>query len=91
MYEEMRSRGLETPLDRAPRLDEHEAWLLGAYVQCAAARGRDGSGRPAPVPLSEIAAWLDIHAVCRPEDRAEVAAAVLAADAAVRANASAKE
>lgn len=84
----MRLRGQPTPLDSAPLLDGHEAWLLGAYAQCALARRWTERG-PEPIPLSEIAAWLDVHGVEAVEDRAEVASAVLAADAAFRANASA--
>lgn len=63
-------RGLPTPaLDRRPKPAPLTQWLYDAFVQLCDSRTFVPMGGFAPLPVSEIRAWLDIHGIDDQEER----------------------
>jgi len=67
MYEEMRSKGRETPLDRRPLLLQEAYPLWRAFTSLSAGR-QTGMG-PCPILLQDIVSYLDLYEIEDPDSR----------------------
>jgi hypothetical protein len=83
MLRAAKRRGLPCPaLDQMPELFASNQWVYEGFFQLCGSRPITMSGGFAPVPVSEICAWLELNGIHDLDDRTTFLRLIQALDAA---------